>query len=630
MTLTVDIKYHDVLTQLQQAAEAKLTQGVGALFVTQCRKKMAIRYAQAIVTAAEAAYPDRPDVVRDIRQHFNCSHCNRFLSRAGHLVYGGEHGITSLFWDPTVVEDPIFKEVVAQMKVYVEASRIVTLYNPNGSYSKYEGTTTSQNGTVWHHLYINPSLLRHVIPAFKKEIVFDEFNKQFDRVNSLIKLTGEIDLQTAMWVEQLFQEKAIAHLDHSEENLKNFINLLSNLAIQKSLTGYTVADEYGQQTILVNHIWLNAFRMSGLTSLRGSILGKLLLRAAELVKGGQRSSVAQKAGLVSFWKEQTSTTKYMQTTRPSSKSQTEKTAEFLEQGGWLPSLNQRQADERDLPVHWEAKKLWTPIQGQELSAQQSFADFAARQGAKVAEVKQAVEIDLGYFFNEVLKHADALAVDLTDLTWKPCLINIMADMNAKPIFKWDTEEKRFPYIPYSYDQNFRVRDLVKDQSVNNNGRYLVPVLSITSSNLLGYTGRAGAGEAGLMFAFHGLEMPIEPAPALMAEGLKGEFYEHRRALQDYSKSTTIPRAEIQQAIGLMVNSRHPQQQGMIKINLHVRLNDAGKVLYGANDVMFYFDGTGFKIRPLVEEAPVITERTPVDTPEPAKTPAAAAPAASLV
>lgn len=625
MTLSVNIQYHEALDQLQNAAQDKLARGAGALFVTQCRKKMMQQYLLAIANVAVEIYPDK---VGEIRQHYNCSTCARFMSRVGHIVVRGEQGIESLFWNPDVVTDPFFKEVVRQMKLYVEKSRIVTLFNPHGSYAEYKGENTATDGTVYRHFNILPSLMRHKL-AIGGEIQFEQFNKQMDRVNTLIRLIKEVPYEALVWVEQMFQSRTIEHLDHSEANLKNFMDLLANLQVMRAMTQYTVADEYTQETMTVNYIWLNAFRLGGLLTLRSSMLGKLLLRAAAITKAGNRTG-AQQAGLVSFWKEQTSTLKYQRTTAPSSKSQVERASEFLQANNWLPSLKQREAAEQDMPVVWEAQARWTWIQGEPaVSAQADFADFAARKGVKPVDVKAPITMDVGYFFNEVLPLAESMAVDMTDLTWKPSLFNTMEDLTAKPIFKWDTEEKRAPFIPWTYNQNFRAAQIVSDKSIVQNGRILVPVLSITAASVIGWQGRASKDEA-ICFLFHGLRMPHAPHPALFAEAIKGELYEYRRAIEDYSKSTQLPRAEGQQALGLYFSARHPQQTGEVNIKVSVRLTAAGEVLYGARDVQFILDGTGYKIAPNVDKYPVITERTPVDAPVTAEEPAPSAPTASLL
>lgn len=614
-------KYHESLDELQMAAQSKLAPGAGAIFATQQRKKMMNHYLLSIEKVAKDAYPDH---IREIVQHYNCSQCARFMSRVGHLVVEGEQGLESVFWNPNAVTDPFFKEVVKLMKQFVEQGRITTLFNPNGSYANYQNITKSDDGEqTWQHYFIQPQFLRHRYAGLDREIDFDEFHKTADRVNSLIKITKEVDLPTVMWVEQMFQARTLEHLENSEATIKSFADLLANLQVAQSLVSYTSANDYQKETILVNRIWVFAMKHRALAALRGSMLGALLLEAAKLMKQPNRSK-AQELGLQSFWKTQTSTLNYRRTTAPASSGQLERTANFLQENNWLPSFQQREAAEVDVPALWEAKSRWTWIEGKPVSAQADFAEFASRKGADIEQVKAPITMDVGYFFNEVLKHVVALGVDMTDLSWKPALLNVMADLTAKPIFKWDSDERRAPFIPWTYNENFRAAQLVTDKSVVQNGRVVLPVLSITSSSVIGYHGRNPENEA-LMFLFAGVGMPHAPHPALFAEAVKDELYQHRRAIEDYSRSTQLPRAEGQQSLGLTFGPRHPLQQGEVKITLHARLSDEGQVLFGARDIRFVVDGCGYKIKPVIEGRPVLRDRQVIAEPA---APAAPAPEAS--
>lgn len=606
------LKYHESLDELQVAAQSLLAPGAGALFATQQRKKMMNQYLLSIEQVAKVMYPEH---IREIVQHYNCSHCARFMSRVGHVVVEGEQGLglKSIFWNPEAVTDPFFKEVTRLMKQFVEAGRITTLFNPDGPYKAYKNTTTSEDGeTTWNHFFIQQNFLRHRYAGLDREISFDEFHKQSDRINALIRMTGEVDLPTVMWVEQLFQARTLDHIENSEEAIKVYADLQANLQVAKSLVSYFAANDYGKETILRNRIWFFALKHRMLITLRGSMLGSLLLEAAKITAKPNRHK-GEELGLVSYWKTQTSSLNFRRTTAPASSGQLERTANFLQDNNWLPSFQQREAAEKDVPALWEAKSLWTWIEGKPVSAQADFSEFASRKGVEIEQIKAPITMDVGYFFNEVLKNCVALGADLTDLSWKPSLLNIMSDLDAKPIFKWDTAEKRAPFVPWTYNQNFRPAQLLSDKSIEKNGRIIVPVLSITASNIIGYH-NDDSQNAALMFLFHGLRMAHAPRPALFADAIKGELYEHRRAIEDYSGSTEIPRAEGQQALGLTFGPRHPNQTGEVKITLHARLNDVGTALFGAKDVRFVVDGTGYKIKPVVEGLPVLRDRSTVATP----------------
>ena len=596
-----NVHYHESLDLLKEEASALLSNGAGVIFTTNVGKKLNAKYLQLMRTAAINHGLNPDEVVR----RFNCSTCSRFMSRVGHLVVDHEGAVRSVYWNPHAVIDPLIKEVVAGMKAYVESARIQNVFNVNGPYRNYT-EVTNLDGKEFKHYFIEKDVLLHRVPLLKTDIDMSDFSKKFDQVAALIRLTNEINLDTVLFVDSLFQARTIEHVGASEKTVKDLRDLIINLQIAKYLAAYETANSpYERETILVNKIWMIAMKNPNLLSIRGSILGKLMAFVQDALSKGARE--AQIEGIVKFWREQTSGLKYMRTTREASESQISKTARFLDEGGWNNSLKQVEAAEKDIPVHWEAKQCWAFEEGDEPIVN-DFAAFAARKGVEVEAKSKPKPIDLGYFINEVLQYVDSMGLVATGLTFRPIMINRMADMNAKPIFSWDTEESRAPFIPWRYDRNFMIRDLRPEPSITKDGQTVLPILSITSDKAIGYVGRR-AEDTNVFFQFGGISMSEDPRPALFAESMKSEFYEHRRALEDYSRSIKIERSTTQQSISMVFGPRHPQQTETINVLLHVRFNEQGQTLFGCRNAIYRFDANGYVIKPDFEKFGVITDRS---------------------
>ncbi|MNO12946.1 hypothetical protein D3C76_25660 [compost metagenome] len=603
--MTDAINYHEALHQLTVAAEELLRDGAGVIFTTQCRKKLAARYMSVIISAAEEFFPDQ---VAEIRQHYRCSHCFRFMERAGHLVVADKHnefGVRSVFWNPEAVSDPFFKKVVAEMKQFVEAARIQGAFNEEGPYRNYVGTT-SLGGKSFDHFYIPQGSLTHRVPVLNKPISLGKLNQQLDRMTALQRLIKEVSLETVMYVDSLFQAKTIEHVGEGAKSLEDLKGLLGTVGVAKSLPAYTSSDsEYVKETLIVNKVWMAAMTSFNLLALRGSLLGKLLIFTHKALLEGARET--QLAGIIKFWKTQTDGLHYMRTTREASESQVQRTARFLEEGGWMESLRQVEAAEIEIPVVWAAKAPWA-FEEAHVPVADDFGTFAARKGVEMEKpANQVNPIDLGYFFNEVLPYVDQMGLVATGLYFMPIMINRMADLNAKPIFKYDSEEKRAPFAPWRYNEQFNISQLIKDPSVQKGGEVVIPVLSVTTSSTLGYTMRSK--EENIAFLFGGIGMKEAPRPALFAESLKSEFYEHRRALEDYCRETQIPRSTTQQAISMFFGPRHPQQTKSVGVIVHVRLNEEGQARFGRRDARYRFDANGYTVAPNVEQYTVITDRS---------------------
>lgn len=597
--------YHEVLDQLAESAKNLLQDGAGVLFVTNVRSKLNAAYIRAVRNAGISNGLD-PEAVKELVKYYSCSTCAKFMARVGHLVVEDQGEIRSVYWDPSAITDPIFKEVVHDLKQYVEGARIINIYNPNGPYLHYT-EHTDLGGKPFRHFHIDQKLLTHRHSKLGLTIDLPDLSKQFDQFAAVIRFTKEVTLKSAMVAESMFEEKRIYHVGSSKKTLKDFIHLQTSLAAIRAGEKYQLSiGDYNKDTLLINEIWIALSKNLNMLSIRGSILGKLL----QMIETCKETGSKRLEEIQEFWKTQTDGLHYMRTSREASAIELSQTAKFLEENNWNDSLKQVEAAEEEIPVHWVAAKRWT-FNTLVKEVQQDFSNFAVRKNLPSDHpTSTAVEIDGGYFFNKVLPFVESLGLVLTGSTFSPVLINRMASMDAKPIFRWDTEEKRSPFIPWRYNSPFYVGDLIVDKSVMKDGKVVVPVVSVTSDSAIGYKGRE-EGNPIIFFQMAGLQVANNPHPALFAEALKSELYNHRRGLEDYARATEIPRCEGQQSLSLLLGPKNPHNHNRHFVLFEVSYNAEGKARFGELNGLYKIDLGGYSVTPDVEQYPIIDRRESV-------------------
>lgn len=591
--------YETTIARLTEAASTKLdARHYGVLFTTQIRRRLMKLWIDAIAKVASQTMS--PEDVRLIVQHYTCAHCAKFMERVGHLVVENGTKTKSFYWDASVIDDPFFKQVVTIMATNVEASAITGIFNDNGAYSTYTPTTTDKEGHVWSHHYMDPSKLVNRHPGRNSIFKVGEYRRQFAKFQTLVRIAGEVNFVVVSRVVQMFITKKLRNVNDSKKTAENFGALLG------AITGLNMTNEgestYRQTTDVENLCWMFAARHPDLLSLRTSSLGNLLIGCA--APGNDDVAIAQ-------WKAATDPLNYRRTTAPASERQITNTLKYLEENNWLPSIEQREAAEIEIPAHWVAERNWAPSTDEKnpALASRSFAEFANKPKEEAAKVVDLGSLDMGYVFNSLIPSITSMAFDMTYVGSKPMLVNIMANKDAKPIFKWDKEGDRRYLTPWRYDDIFRFAQRLTDPSIKHGDLILAPVLSIGSSASIGFH-EAGKGDPVLCFFLHGADYSYAAHPALFADSIKGELYDYRRAIEDYCAVTTIPRAATQRAMAITLTRRNPVNHQPFLMRAHAVLNDKGAQLYGGREITFTFDVNGYLDTPVLDMDAVIYDRTP--------------------
>lgn len=616
--------YHQTLDELKAASEELLAKPHGVFFNTQVRKTLMAKYLFLISSHSLTLHGE--DYAVAMRKQLNCSHCARFFSRMASVVYLTAEGAHSVYWNPEVVSDPVMKLVVADMKRFVEEARVQTIFNREGSYAHYT-EHTNHGGKEFRHYYVNAALMKPVSPLTLNVIRMPDLGKFHGQVEALIRFAVQTPFSAVAVMDQWFQSGVIKHVGDSENTLPLAKGFLASIATLKASPYYeTLGNPYARETAIVNMVWRYALADQNLLTLKNSLLGKTITKVVELEKTGAADTNI--AAVQGFWKTQSSGLKYQRTTAPASGKQVGSTLLFLEENGYMDSLGQVETSEDMLPVVWSSKGKYREAIKEAPVTQTSFAAFAAEKTKQVAEnasepFKVPGITDVGYFYNEVMPHVESMALLVPRQTrLRPCFFNTMANPQAKKIFTYDTDENPCPHIMFAYEDVFQMGQLTKKSVEELGDKFVLNVLSVTTPKTIGLDKNNST--PCVVFLLDDVTAPGAGRPTLFATALKGELYDHRRALEDYSNTTMLPRCEGNQAIGFPIGAHDPHTDirgRMTSLELRVKYTKEHAVLMGREFAIYNIGLTGYHVVPDYDKYPRLDRNPVVEADVPAEAPA---------
>lgn len=603
-----EFDYHQTLDELGQASQELLTRPLGAFFNTQIRKTLAQKY--LFLVASHALKVNGEDYAVELRRQLNCSMCARFFNRMGAVVYMTGEGAQSVYWNPDVVSDPVMKLVVADMKRFVEESRIQSLFNPNGSYASY--TEMTNNGEKpYRHYFVDATQMAPRRPLNNKPIKLPDASTFNSRVEALVRFAMATPYSAVTIMEQWLASGTINHVGDSKNTIAMAKTLMGMLALLKASPAYgAMSNPYAQESALINMIWRKALEDQNLLTLKNSLLGVTITKIVALEKSG-RTELGIKA-IIEAWKVQSDGLHHRRSVAPASENDVTRALAFLEENDYMRSLEQVETAEDMIPVVWESAGKYTmkdevkPVEG-------GFANFASAKiaGTTPEALHRVMGVtDVGYFFNEILPHIESLAVAIpVDTRMTPTLMNTMAQLDAKPIFTWDKPGDRVPHILYRYDNLFTMEHLATPSVEKENGLYMVNILSVTTGHTMGVSEQDAP--VGVMFLLDGLKAPVPPGPVLFSSAVKGDLYDYRRSLEEYSKTTKIPRCVGQQAVAFPmgpVDARAAKTNRVATLAFFVKYTPEHAVLMGHSRAMYTIDLGGYHVAPDLSKLPRIADR----------------------
>ncbi len=605
-----EFDYHQTLDELSAACDQLLKQNLGAFFNTQIRKSLSDKY--LFLVAQHGLAVNGEDYAVKLRQQLSCSTCARFFNRMGSVVFMSATGAKSVYWNPDAVSDPVMKLVVADMKRFVESARIISLFNPKGSYSTYT-EETNYGGQPYRHYYVDADLMvpRHPITGDVLRVpAAGTFNS---RVEALVAFAMATPFSAVTIVEQWLAAGTIKHVGSSARTIVMIKGLLAAMAMLKTKSEYLDApSDYHRETMLVNLIWRKALEDQNLLTLKTSLLGTTITKIVKLEIAGRTDSGIE--AIIAFWKTNSSAIHYQRTTAVASDGKLTIALNYLEENDYIRSMEQVEAAEADIPAVWESRGAYTAID----AALPSVGGFAQYAQGQLANNKSATGMykvpgttDAGYFFNEILQHVESMAILIPTATrMMPSFFNKQANPDSKPIFVWDTEESPCRLTMYRYQNPIELVRLA-DKSVKVvSGNYQINILAVTSSLAMGVC-KEVAKTNGILFLLDGMRSPIQPGPTLFATTLKGELYEYRRPIEDYSKTTQIERCVGQQAIAFPLGAFDPNADHSHRIPslpVQVKFTPEYAAIMGHSRATYQLDLNGYHVTPDWSKFPVITDR----------------------
>lgn len=601
--------YHNTLDELGQASNELLKKPHGAFFNTQIRKTLMQKY--LFLVASHSLKIHGEDYAVTLRKELTCSMCARFFSRMGAVVYMTREGAQSVYWNPDAVSDPVMKLVVADMKRLVEGSRIMALFNPNGSYAHY--TEMTNNGEKpFRHYFVDVNALAPRHPLTSAVMKMPDASTFNSRVEALVRFVLTTPYSAVTIMEQWLESGTIKHVGDSKNTIVMLKDLLAGISIIKATPAYDMLDNpYSQETVLINMIWRKALEDQNLLTLKNSLLGVTITKIVDLEKTG-RTEQGIKA-IIESWKIQSDGLHHRRPTAPASNNEVARALEFLEVNGYMDSLEQVETSEDMLPVMWETKGKYSPID-EAAPVTGGFAQFASAKKADEVTPKGPYKVagvtDMGYFFNEVLPHVENMAMLIPAATrWCPTFFNTMANPDAKAIFTWDTEENRCPHLMFRYEQPFTMTQMVTPVAQKQPDLYAIDVLSVTSAYTIGINPTQK--ETGLVLMLGGMRSPFAPRATLFATSVKNELYEYRKALEEYSSKSSLARTEKDQAVGFPIGPIDPRRSLADRIPtvaIQVKFTPEFAAIMGHKRAVYMIDITGYHVTPDVDKYPCIVNR----------------------
>lgn len=588
--------YDQTLKELNMAAEVLLGNPQGHFFQTQARNVIYGKYLHAVATNALELNGDDQGT---LRWSLNCSHCARFMSRVGGVVYHDGLQFRSVYWNPDVVTDPVMKAAVAVLKETVESARITSLFDKEGSYSTYV-ETTNNGGKQFRHFYIPAQRFLPKSRVTGNELPMPKQSKFTGQMTSLITFLDKITYTDVLTVKQMFEGQDIEHADSSAKNLEDLLSVLSHLTTLKHGEWFSnLPSDYHRETVTVNAIWRYGLTHQNLLGVRGTLLGRLVRKVSEQLVAGK----LDKAPLVGFWKEQTNGLNHHRTKRPAGARELQDTLKFLKDNDFLPALPQLPATLEEIPALWRSKQSYVdPVEAKKVPVG-SFEAFVENSKADKTEellIKRHPNVvDIGSFLNEIMGNMESMAIilELAD-GFSPALFTRIENLEAKRILRYDQHPvKRAPFVCYTFDEKFTVGSMLKEvqppkhRKVLTVPQTLISIDAITSHYHMGIETDHERSEKEcspytLTFLFGNLKTPMPMRPGLFAQTLVGELYDHRRALEDYMRNTNLPDVPegLNQAVGLpfgQFNDRSQRRDRRVTRTFRVQYTPEYAVLMGS-------------------------------------------------
>lgn len=354
----------------------------------------------------------------EVRQHYTCHACRRFVETYGGLVTIDSEGkTTSALWNPERVPE-LYQPNVAALKATVEKAKVT------GVFLSSEKTWGTPVTGVWHHMHVKPAP-EHVYTPKPLKNASQAMAEKSEERGMLLRGLSEFPLDIATKAVDLLTLDAF----YRSEKFLGVAEWFLNLHKVRALTSHKHRRE--------NLVWRAvASAPAGWCHIRSTMIGTLL---SDL-------SAGLPVGMVkSRFDEKVQPLHYRRPTAAPSDGQIDVAEKLIEEMGCKLSLARRYARIEEVPL------LWSPKDRAEETSDGVFGHLReSKAKAWTVEILPGTKrISWEKFVDTVLPTATRITYCVPVLGQFLAVVTALHP-DAPPIIRWDRPEKRNPFSWYVY------------------------------------------------------------------------------------------------------------------------------------------------------------------------------------
>lgn len=463
------------------------------------------------------------------RQQYTCKTCERWLNKFGQYVTISDGVAKSLAFDIDVeAEGEAYSNAYAMVK---ELNRIIArcpvaniVVENVADYSlKHSGKFRHFNGAL---KCASPALI-FTYSDDEERMGKEAEGRELVRILSsgLTRWTRE----TVMRADELFEHGELKHITKFANRFKTWSKLHREFYATKN------------NNIKNNLVWeaMN-FDNKDIIHFHTTVVGVLM---DDIQNNNEQYAIRK-------FRESIEGVNYMRATEAPTEGQLEKAKELVKTLGIESAFRRRFALVSDIQ-EW----VWQPtVVATETEQKGSIFDGLKTKEEKVAPAKRIVDggaISLMQFMVEILPKAQSLTVEFHNTGYSRFNIVQLTDRvvaDAKPIYRWDSEEKRNSVSCYSYQDGSSIMNWTDAVGP-------VKVVGITLSPQV-WGGKEtftyNTPDRGLTLVLEGFKDKTANQSALFAEDLTHELRDVRRVVEAFSQANKLEQVEGPVAAGIQI------------------------------------------------------------------------------
>ena len=470
----------------------------------------------------------------DQRQHYTCNTCRQFINKYGRLVRINPDGtLVPAAWGYPEHEDNlgVFADVIAVLRNKVMNGRVTYLFVDRIGKDSIIGKEVNGGFRHFHAGPIGDYV--HLISNFSGSMG-DFINEQQVSYNLLkdflSKYANERGLEITKSIKEGFEYGVLSNYNRFRDTLDDLTHVLKydwkNLESNESN----------------NKIWYHVMHKDLFVRVKNSVLGMLF---DDLDSGMDFDKASER------FNDAVDPLRYRRSQSLPTINQVNEAQKVIAELGLEPSFHRRHALVSEIPLFWKPQEVSTEDEKEEpsggLFSNIPTKDYHRKVKTTVSKPTQDAPIDITWakFQRDVLLNVMSMSLALSIRSRYPFMTILTAtNPDAKPIYKYDTEEVRCPFSGYMYQKGATLA--MYHLSSNENGPFydsFVPPMKTV--NIIGLCETPDSwGKPGTVNVEKGIIAIIEGASdyetsrvALFPDILIPELYPYRKVIESYSNNT---------------------------------------------------------------------------------------------